>query len=547
MKSLYLSLIDYTLEQLKAIAEVRAVTVDALNLAEAAAQLTEALLAPASVAIVLSDLDSEEHAALLMLLNHGGAVELPRFVREYGPVRPMGQARLIREKPWRQPVNPAEKLWYKGLIFKGFQMTDQGSVEVIYIPSDLMPLLELSPPAPSTPPLPTLPIAPQDDPAVIRRGHLRETVFTVLVHLQTHVVRSQDELTSLVSSPAEVAFLLHVMETGKLITTAPGRLRPNRVPARQWLQAPPEAQLFQLQQAWRTSHTWNDLWHVPGLVPQPTGWENSPLRTRARILDKLAQLDRETWVTVADFVTYIKNSDPDFQRPNGDYQSWYIQDQDGTYLMGFENWDKVEGALLRYWLAQILPALDVVELGAPAEDASPTCFRVTTAGGAFLDGTAQPASTEAPAFLRANANFYVSVPKSASLYDRFQLARFAELDRREERQVIYRITQESVNRALRNGVTAEQITTFLNRATNNQTPLNVAETLLTWGGRYGTAKLEQVMVLRLADAGMADELKQHNNIGPLLGEQIGPVAFLIPAEHAAEIRRLLTDLGYLLY
>ncbi|NIO71720.1 MAG: hypothetical protein GTN71_22490, partial [Anaerolineae bacterium] len=51
----------------------------------------------------------------------------------------------------------------------------------------------------------------------------------------------------------------------------------------------------------------------------------------------------------------IKESDPDFQRPDGDYSSWYIRQADtGRYLSGFESWDQVEGALIAYLIAQPL-------------------------------------------------------------------------------------------------------------------------------------------------------------------------------------------------
>ena len=54
------------------------------------------------------------------------------------------------------------------------------------------------------------------------------------------------------------------------------------------------------------------------------------------------------WVSVADFIDAVKATDPDFQRPGGDYESWYIRDAgSGAYLTGFESWDRVEGELLR--------------------------------------------------------------------------------------------------------------------------------------------------------------------------------------------------------
>jgi hypothetical protein len=565
MKTLRQSLIDYEMALLKAIANCRAVPLDTSSRTEAINQLTETLLSPAAIAITLDDLSEVEREALQFLLDHRGRIEEPRFTRQYGTVRPMGAARLERERPWQTPVNPVEGLWYRGLIFKAFQVTNYGSQEIIYIPSDLLALL-IKPTHSQS--LRTLQITPTPIPAFITGGdgRLRENLFSILVYLQTTPVRLQDKtklppkdkqalmqsllpaLLPTFAPAAELEFLLHLGQRTNLLTVTHGRLRPDRDPVRTWLQANATQQVQLLQNAWRTDPTWNDLWHVPGLVPQPTGWENSPLRARSKILGYLEQIEATPgdWLSIDDFVLTIKQIDPDFQRPNGDYDSWYIQNPQGNSLMGFVHWDRVEGALIRYLLTHILSLLEVVELGCLTETDSPTSFRLTPLGKTFLAG--HPVSTEPlkkPVFLRADNNFYVHMPAQASLYDRFQLARFAELDDRDSGRAIYHITRTSVNHALKNGVTTDQITAFLTRATNNQTPLKVVETLRAWGARYATAQLEPVTLLRLKHGHLASELRQHPTLGPLLGEALNPTTILVPADNISEVRRLLTDLGYL--
>lgn len=579
MKLLHQSLIDYEMAQLKAIADCRAVPLNTPNHAEAANLLAKALLSPAATAIVLADLSEAEHDALQALLNHAGRIERPRFVREYGVIRPMGPARLERERPWKNPVNPAESLWYKGLIFKAFQVTDQGNLEIMYIPDDLLELLKISEEAGDTadspaiaegnaPDVATLTVSQTPAPTLVSRvqDRLRENIFSLLVYLQITPVRltrkaqlaSKDKealsecllppLLPAHSREAELEFLLHLGQRAGLLIVKHDRLRPDRDPTRAWLQAHPRQQARTLQHTWRADPTWNDLWHVPGLSPQPTGWENSPLLARSKILDYLAQTEApaDAWLSINDFIATVKRIDPDFQRPSGDYDSWYIQDADGRYLMGFENWDKVEGALIRYFLTHLLPYLGIVELGSAAETASPNCFRITPGGTAFLAGRpVNPPFDKMPAVLRVNANFSVSVPAQASLYDRFQLARFAALDRREAHRVVYQITRTSVGRAMRNGVTVDQIAAFLSRATNNQTPLKIVEALRTWGQRRDSVQIERVTLLRLRDEQLLAELRDHPTLRPLLGQAIGPNAVLIPADNVAEVRRLLTEWGYL--
>lgn len=582
MKSLYQSLLDYELTLLRAIAERRAVPLETSNKSEAVKLLTEALLSPATTAIALADMSAAELEALQFVLDKGGQVEGPRFAREYGLIRPMGSARMARERPWQNPVNVAESLWYRGFVFKAFQVTDQGNLEMVYVPGDLLSLLQISPLGPATNPFPVqspattpangIKVLAAPAPGLILSGgnRLQENIFSLLVHLQTVPVRvgHNSQLTpedsqrllkcllppllSTLTPEAELEFLLHLAQRAGLLVLRHGRLKPDPNPVRAWLQASPSQQLLQLQNTWRADPTWNDLWHVPGLAPQPTGWENSTLLARSKILDYLFRsgASPDSWLSLTSFVEAIKQTEPDFQRPDGNYESWYIQDGAGNYLMGFANWDRIDGALIRYLVTHLLLLLNVVELGCETGSSeggsAPDVFRLTAQGKVFLAGPqASPPPDRPPLLIRIDSNFYAHVPARASLYDRFQLARFAELDRREQDRAIYHITRASVNRALRNGVTIDQIAAFLARATNNQTPLKVVETLRSWGSRRATVMMERVTLLRVAREDIAEELRRHPLLGPLLGEQLGPRVLLVPAKNLVEVRRLLAEAGYL--
>jgi hypothetical protein len=567
MKSLYYSLVDYELGLLAAIAQRRAVPLPTTNQREAVKQLAEALLSPVELAITLDHLPGPEQTALQFLLAQGGQVDGPRFARQFGVIRPMGPARLDRERPWEEPANPAEGLWYRGLIFKAFQVNAGGGQELVYIPVDILPLLPATLNYEAAPP--KFQVATVSPPAFATENltRLRENFFCLLVFLQLNPVRltppgslstkdRQQLLQQLLpplptmSPAAELEFLLHLGQRAEILILAHDRLRPNRGPLRYWLQAEAGPQSLTLQNSWRADPTWNDLWHVPGLVPQPTGWENSPLRARSKILDYLEQLDAPAgaWLSIDSFVAAIKQIDPDFQRPNGDYESWYIKDRAGQLLMGFDRWDQVEGDLIRYLLTHLLAALSVVDLGSAAEAAAPTCFRLTESGLHFLREEAPPAASppdDCPLWFRVDEKYQVRVPLQAKLYDRFQLARFALLERREHNRMMYKITQDSVSRAVQNGVTAEQILAFLTRVTNNQLPLKVMESIRTWEARYSGAKLEQVTLLRLKDEAIVAEIYRHPELRSLLGETLNPTTIIVPAKNTARVRQLLIELGYL--
>jgi hypothetical protein len=251
------------------------------------------------------------------------------------------------------------------------------------------------------------------------------------------------------------------------------------------------------------------------------------------------------WVKLADFVQAIKDHNPDFQRPHGDYQSWYIYNAAGKPLMGFEHWDEVEGALIRWLISHTLFLLGVVSLGSSIEAGPVTHFQIVDAG--FFEPD-PPAKTAPAVFKPLNIsprNLTIRVPQQASLYDRFQLARFAELLRREEKRTVYSITQHSYRLALQQSINLEQILAFLNRATQANIPLALSDALRQWDEKIGSVKLETLTILRVNQPGLIERLFQHPEIGPLLDRPYGQSSILVPNENAEYLRELLIKHGFL--
>ena len=121
-------------------------------------------------------------------------------------------------------------------------------------------------------------------------------------------------------------------------------LRPARATI-DWLQQSREAQLRALVDAWSRG-VWNELRHAgPGHRGRKP--PERSLVSRTALMDVLPVDDQ--WYRLADVVDVIRRQDPDFQRPDGNYETWYIRDAEtDDYLNGFDNWERVEGRLLRY-------------------------------------------------------------------------------------------------------------------------------------------------------------------------------------------------------
>jgi hypothetical protein len=584
VKTLRQSLIDYDMAMLRAIGETHGLELSSNRQEEAVAQLAEGLLQSEKVAPTLEGLSPTEREALEAIIAQGGRIKAPLFLREYGELRAFGPGRLEREKPWLELANAAEGLWYRGLIYKAFDETEGYRGEFFFIPHDLLPLLPQAEKGP-----PSFTVEPSSSPSVIRQGDLAllEDVCTFLSCLQREGVKPlrggylprpvierlderfivKEDLTEIVHERGtqRLAFLHHFCRKLRLVRVRTGLLKPNSAEARAWLRSSPADQIAALQAAWRDDPQWNELWHVPSLRCEDTGWRNDPLATRQRILKHLGRCPPDQWLSLASFIQAIKESDPDFQRPDGDYSSWYIRQADtGRYLSGFESWDQVEGALIAYFIVHPLHWLGVTSLGYENEtddallrlalrftqdrnlqSSLPSSFLITSWGAAFLGVPHQEQEEWSPQPMEIRPDFTVLIPAGGSLYHRFQVERFANGQGSEEGAYLYRITQDSLVRLLREGIKVKTVLGFLKQATADRLPANVAHTLQQWGQKYGQVSLRPVALLQVKDELILQELQTLPQTRPYLQEIISPVAATVTERDWPKLVQELRKLGYL--
>jgi hypothetical protein len=348
-----------------------------------------------------------------------------------------------------------------------------------------------------------------------------------------------------------LAFLRHLAHhLGWLRVTDSGHLRPEPGPVAVWLQSSTSQQRNVLAEAWRDAPTWNDLFHVSTLRPQDTGaWRNDPLLARKAILRHLKVCGPDTWYNLDDFVTAVKQADPDFQRPDGDYTTWYIRNAaTGAYLSGFESWDGVEGALIRYLITEPMAWLGLTDLGAATPDGPPTTFRLAHAGAAFL-GLTELAPEPEPAPVALRSDFTVLAP-TARRYERFQLARVADWvsspraggTEGGSAPFVYRLTPTSLERARRQGIPVARVLEFLGQVTGTPVPRFIEAALTRWEARGTEARLERAVLLRFSSEDLMAQVTSSPRTRHLIREQIGPAAALV---HERDWPRLVAALGEL--
>ncbi len=553
MYQLHRFLIDYDMNMLRALAHNRGATLTTNRQIEAVDQLATALLEPLSVRSALARLSPEGRQALDALLAAGGRMLAPQFARRFGQVRPIGPGRLERETLWQDPANPAEELWYAGFSFRAFAEGKAGPAEFVHVPQDLLLLLPQPQRVEESLVVETVP-PPAHDPK--GGSSLVRDMFSYLVHLQSHDVQTyadgrlgRGEVASLRrrltdGDERRLTLLLHLAGRMGFVSRQGEFLSLARAPVKRWLSASPACQVRALQEAWRDDPTWNDLCHVPSLVCDlETGWHlrYDVVATRKAFLSLLAHCPQHAWWSLDSFVKAVKETHPDFQRPDSDYTRWYIRDAaSGDYLSGFGSWDHVEGALITNLLAEPIRWLDIV---ATVTDDSQTSCRLTEAGTRFLGLVPYEPEESASPPIVVHPDFHVDVPAPANLYTRFQLERFAELACEEPCRYI--LTVGSLGRALARDIQVEQVLAFLQLASGKQIPVNLAGQLRLWAGRFGQVELEEVVLLRVKNERVLRDLSVLPETRGLIAQVVTPSTAFVHKRDLPRLRKVLWSLGYL--
>ena len=514
-------------------------------LRDAAQILAVKMLDPVLVREMVEALPELARAALYDLLQNGGSLPWSHFTRRYGSVREMGPGKRDREQPFLNPASPAEALWYRGLLGRAFQDTPDGPQEFAYIPSDIVALLptplEVAPRGlgrPASPAERAVQI-PADDSLV-------DHACTLLAALRLGISLESKEFMAgswndhFQHSPTATDLQI-LLASADLLDIKAGLPQPEA--ARQFLEAPRESALAQLTLAWLQSRVFNDLLLLPGLRAEGD-WQNDPLRARQAILQLLSGVPRHSWWSLPAFITAVKEAQPDFQRPAGDYDSWYIYDlASGNFLRGFDNWERVDGALITFIITGPLHWLGILDLAAPASGGSPTAFRFSSWSEALLHGTPPDGFSKEEENLLVSSDARLRVPRLISRAVRYQVARFSTWERADETIYSYRITHASLLRAREQGIQVSHIIALLRRHALSLSP-NLVKALQRWEQQGSEARLEHALILRLRTPEMLQSLRS-SRAARFLGDPLGPTVVIVKPGAWEKLSAILAEMGFL--
>jgi hypothetical protein len=530
------------------IADFWGVDIRASDTNKATEQLIHKIFDSRYVQEFIEALPGQANRALQELAINDGAMPWAQFVRRFGEVREMGSGRRDREKPYLDPISPTEVLWYRGLISRAFFDTSSGPHEFAFIPRDLYSLLPFSDDN----------ISKQLGREATRKESLHKlpTNDRILDHACTllaalRIELPDAEITKLDSQWAEgYSSLLKypiTTQTLKTILSAAGLLDKSGLlqsePIRIFLEAKRGEALLKLVSTYLHSPELNELHMIPELQTEGV-WENDPLQTRWEILKFISCVPADTWWNLNQFIADIHDRFPDFQRPTGDYDSWFIRDKKtGEYLRGFEHWYQVEGALLHFTITGLLYWLGIVDLASPSKQDHPEVFRLTQWSQALLVGnvpTGFPMETET---ILARSDARLHVPRLTPRVARYQLARFCLWDGEDIDSYIYHLTPASLKRAQKQGLQINHLLAILKRYASTPPP-TLVKALERWDERGTEARIEQVYILRLGSPELLKQLRA-SRAARYLGDPLGPTTIIIRPGAREKVIAALAEMGYI--
>ncbi|MBN2045803.1 MAG: helicase-associated domain-containing protein [Anaerolineales bacterium] len=544
MPTLLQSLQKHDLGHLQIMADGWDIALSAPDVRQGRKELASAVIKSAGILVELvEDLDQKSQDALSTLIGAGGQVPWHLFVEDYGPVREIGPGRRDREKPYLSPISTTEKLWYLGLISRDFFDSDAGPQEFAYIPEDLMDLMpdflriDISPPLLSriAAPMERACPFPVDD-------HILDHATTFLAAARASGGQDPDRyLTVEQSWPMRPDTLAALLKSAGLIDEDG---LPLAEPVRAFLEAPRPEALASLADAWLHSPDFDDLAYIPHIAPAGE-WRHNPMEMRQSAISMIRMLPEDQWWSLPALISTMRAQQPDFLRPKGDYDSWYLKDRrTGQYLRGIEFWDQVEGAYLEFLITGPLHWLGFVELAAPQIDGPRSVFRFSPWWHDLWDGHAPDYTWHEDETPKMDSQGQILVPRQAPRAARYLIARFCEWRPPKGGMYSYQITPASLTLADQQGLKVRHLIGLLQRYSSSPLPPHTLKALSDWETHGTQASFQKAVVLRVSHPKVLEAL-QSSPGKRFLGTPLGPTTITVAPGALQKVQEILISLGYL--
>lgn len=528
---------DHDLDFLTRIAHAWRVEVSPRDHASALADLLAGMLNKSNLEGVLSRLDEPGKQAWNELQSSGGHIPWVIFIRKYGELRSIGPARREREAPDLNPVSATERLWYTGLIGRAFLKIGADTEEYAYVPDEL---LSSSRGGQAEVCLSLRPAVDQSPARVHKAGSYLLDHLTDLLAAARMQQEVPQEIFAAWGAPRN--FLNTLFRLTSLLD--PGG-QPDAEALRSFFQQTRSQALFTLYRLWRDASEVNDLAMLPGLTCEGA-WRNDPLAPRRMLTSILVDLEGNGWWSISSLLAGIKDKTPDFQRPAGDYDSWFIRDaQSGEYLRGFECWDQVEGALLAYLLSGPLHWFGLLNLANDPVSGEVNAFQLTPAGRDMLQDREPSINNDETTEILVKGSSSLVFPSRCSRLQRYQAGRFCELISASQTDTTGRISPASLKRAAEQGLTIAHLVQLLEKERKKPLPMAFKRLAERWQTHGLEAEVTRVLMLRFFNEETCAEFIEHPSASHLVLERLNGITVLIQQKQVGAVQKALAEMGIL--
>lgn len=535
MPSLKKMLQSYDLDLIERIGSLWGVDVANLDLPSAVEALLKSMTDDSLLTEMLESLPQPAREAWDNVTRNAQKITWAQFSRNFGEVREFGPARREREAPERHPATIAEVLWYRGLIGRAFMNLPPEPREFVYVPEELYPAEGSGANLLST----SLQSLGAEQPEKILPADSR-----LLDHTTDWLAakRKGANLPDIVwqNWPENERFIAELAKKANLVDQ---NLTPDPEELAEFFQKNRSEILLGWMNLWIKSTHYNDLKELPGLIFEGN-WKNDPGKPRMLLLEILQTLTVGEWYSLDDLTASIRTHQPDFQRPSGDYDSWFIRSAESSdYLRGFAHWDEVDGAVIRHIMTGPLHWLGMVDLGQSTKNE--TCFRLTDLFQAYIDKMQPPTPPGKKAAVQISPDLSFKIPVLSSRTLRYQIARFCELHSVNADETTYQITSASMSLAQQNGLKPLQLVQLLERHLKKPLPRALKLLAEKWEKTGRAALFEKQLLLRTKSPEILSGLQNDAHIAKFIIEVLSPTTAVINPTGMKVIKKTLLEQGLL--
>jgi hypothetical protein len=529
---------DYEIDQIEMIAEQWGIEDDIDPKKNVRKQIVDLLDNKNLFLDVIYALPSRERTALQFVFDEGGKISASQFSRAYGVIREMGAAVREKDRPDRSPISVAENLFYKGIIGLSFFNEGDEVKEYIFLPEEFIKFLK----------------SIQDDPSLIVTPPAlsKENVF----HIVSATDKVLDQICSLLAAlrgcvpsnetsrfiPLPLFYFLSALFQTQGVTDKDSAIL-DTSKVKDFLTSERSTSFSNICFSWMKAELINELKLLPDIILEGN-WKNDPIKTRGVLLEIIAKLPPKKWYRIPDFIDWMYQKHPDFQRSGGEYNSWFIKDTtSNTYLNGFENWYHVEGKLLYYFLTGPLFWLGILDLAVVEEGEQPFAFRKSKWANKLLEKKPVKYETHEISEFILRKNGVILLPINSQRELHYQIARFCVWEETQRKHYRYRISLTALRRAKTQHISIGQIKILFKKNAKKPIPRNILAALDRWDKNQSQIHLERLILIQVDSPDILDQIEK-SPAKRYISERINATIATTSPTNLHRLEDALMEMGY---